>query len=237
MKKINIAICDDEQLHLQTAKTLINQIMEEKGKDFKIFSFNCPQALLESGFLFDIAVLDIEYEKENCIDLAKSLNRFMPQCRIIFLSSYLHYAADVYEADHIWFVLKQDSQTKLPKAIDKAVRSIETELSQHYIFVRKQSTVTRIPINTILYITKIDRQAEVHCLDKDYFDYRKPNDLVPAVLQERFFRCHQGFIVNLSMIKELDKDEFVLINDERVPISRKYKEEARVRFFQRYSIN
>ena len=153
------------------------------------------------------------------------------------MSSYAKYATDVYETEHIWYVLKKDAESNLPKAIDKSLRSIESEIKENYIFTKKNNIASRIPVSSVLYITKINRQSVVHCLDKDFDDYKKPDDLVPEELSEQFLRCHQGYIVNLSMIKELDNDEFVLINDERIPISRSFKDISKARFFERYTLS
>ena len=39
-----------------------------------------------------------------------------------------------------------------------------------------------------------------------------------------FVRCHQGFIINMSKIKEINKADVVLSNDVVIPIGRKYRE-------------
>ena len=40
------------------------------------------------------------------IDAAKQINLIQPSAQIIFISSYLEYFSDVYETEHLYFVLK-----------------------------------------------------------------------------------------------------------------------------------
>lgn len=60
----------------------------------------------------------------NGIDLAKKITIEAPFCQIIFLTGYVDFAPYVYEADHLYFVLKTQLDTMMPKALEKAARKI-----------------------------------------------------------------------------------------------------------------
>ncbi|MCR5794153.1 MAG: LytTR family DNA-binding domain-containing protein [Solobacterium sp.] len=235
---LNIAVCDDNPIHLKKAGQLVKNCLDEKKVQFSVQPFTSAELLFSEStinmYMPDIAVLDIEMDGEDGISLAKKLNRTIPQCRIIFLTSYLDYAQDAYEAEHIWFVVKKDADRYFPAAMAKALRSMENDTDIPGIIVRDKGISVFVPADQILYISKVGRKAQIVCPGKEYYDSRKPAELISGNLNKRFIRCHQGYWVNVSRIKELDHDTFILENNVRIPISRTYKEEARKTFFDRY---
>ena len=55
------------------------------------------------------------------IELAKQLNAALPQCAIIFVSSFLGFATDVYEAEHTYFILKSELEQRIGTALQRAL--------------------------------------------------------------------------------------------------------------------
>jgi len=174
---------------------------------------------------------------ENGIQLAKKLNEKVPDCRIIFLTSYIDYAPEVYETQHVWFVVKNRADEFFEQAVHKALASIaEDSTAAPDIMIRENGRQILVPVRDILYIGKVGRKAQVHCADRDYYDTRRPAQLIPESLSGRFLRCHQGYWVNFQMINELDHEEFVLQGGDRIPISRTYRDAARKAFFEQYHL-
>ena len=72
--------------------------------------FASPAVLLQEigahGYTPDIAIVDIQMDEMSGIELAKRINTVLPQCAIIFATSYLSFATDVYETEHAYFILK-----------------------------------------------------------------------------------------------------------------------------------
>ena len=99
------------------------------GQAAQLQLFDSPAALCRRciciGYAPDIAVLDIQMDEMTGIELAKQLNAALPQCAIIFVSSFLGFATDVYEAEHTYFILKASlssaSETALQRALNRKV--------------------------------------------------------------------------------------------------------------------
>ena len=238
---LTIAICDDLKEHLQRAEELVDKAFAAEGKQIRKKCFASAKELISWMEMEsqgpDIAVLDIEMDGEDGISLAKRLNILVPMCRIIFLTAYQDYDMDVYEAEHIWFVIKKRAEEYFPLEVRKAIRSLdelETAVPSLIVSVNRQKTV--IPIDKILYLTRVGRKGHVVCVDGEYVDRRGPAALIPDAYRERFLRCHEGFWVNVRMIVQLDRDTFILKDGSRIPISRGYREQAREEFFRKYRI-
>ena len=238
---LTVAICDDNAIHLKKAEEITDHALTAAQQLFRMYQFASAEDLLawisSEEILPDLAVLDIEMGGEDGISLAKKLNLLAPGCRIIFLTSYVDYAPDAYEADHIWFVVKGRVQEHFDAAIRKALDSLkENETAIPGILVRENGRTVFLSLEEILYISKAGRKAQVKCLTGEHLDRKNPASLIPAGLQTHFIRCHQGYWVNISQISELDHEEFVLKDGSRIPISRTFREEAKRRFFERYRL-
>lgn len=238
---LRIAVCEDLALHLENAVMRVQQVMHKNSRAYEICDFFSSGEMwrrVEEGWLPQIAILDIEMEGENGILLAKRLNKKVPDCRIIFLTSYIDYAPEVYETQHIWFVVKNRADEYFEPAMNKALESLDKDnATAPAILIRENGRKILVPIRDILYIGKVGRKAQIHCLDREYYDTRRPAQLISESLDKYFLRCHQGYWVNFQMIKELDHEEFVLQEGTHIPISRTYRDSARRVFFEKYHLN
>ena len=234
---IKIAICDDKKTHQQKAKNMIRDILLRDNVQASVSVFYSAEEMLDKinrNYIPNIAVLDIEMDGKNGIDLAKEMNKIVPDCRLIFLTAYSNYASDAYETEHVWFVIKKKADQFFPSAIHKALSSLNDSISTGTIAVKEKSHTRVIPVNQIIYLTRIQRKSLIRCVNQDFFDSRRPALLIPDELSSSFIRCHQGYWVNIDMIKELDHGEFIMKNNERIPISRTYNDHAKKQFFTHY---
>jgi DNA-binding LytR/AlgR family response regulator len=75
-------------------------------------------------------------------------------------------------------------------------------------------------IRDILYCEVFDHRVQIHTVQKTY-DYSGALDMLEAKLDERFFRCHRSFVVNMSCVAGQEKGTAILTNGERILISRR----------------
>ncbi|MBR1759321.1 MAG: response regulator transcription factor [Lachnospiraceae bacterium] len=238
---ITIVICDDESTHRRAASHLVNDVMHQKGLPYEEKTYENAEDLLHdlsaNVVKPDIAVLDIKMEGKDGITLAKELNTICPSCHILFFTSYLEYAPDAYEAEHIWFVVKDRAKEHFAPAMEKALKHLKEDSEKSYeptILVRSQGRSIPIPAKDILYLSRIGRKAHIFLKDVEYEDSRRAVQLLDGLLDHLFIQCHQGYWVNVEKIEELDHEEFVLEGGIRIPISRTFREAARKKFFERY---
>lgn len=236
---LTVVLCDDIELHLKQAEKQVSDILNRQDIPYELHLFHDAESLLTQiefqEILPDIAILDIEMDGEDGISLAKKLNSIDEKCCVIFLTGYLKYAPDAYATEHIWFVFKNRSEEHLEPAVLKALDVYRhNQTASPGIVVRDNRNSKMIPVEEILYISKVGRKAQVRCVDGEYFDTRSPAALIPAEMSEYFLRCHQSYWVNFKMIRELDKEELVLKGGIRIPVSRSRREEVRKKFFERY---
>ena len=215
---IQLALCDDNALHLKYAASLIERAYPPAKVEINAFSGG--PALLKSlrlgDYVPDVAVLDIRMEEGDGISLAGELNRLAPACRVIFLTAYSEYAPEVYTTRHVWFIPKE--------------RAAPQGQTEHFT-LRSQGKSVLVPLQNLLYIDRVGRKTRLVCLTEEHLVNQSPAELIPSTAAPWMIRCHQGYWVNGMHVRSIDHNEFVLDNQQRIPISRTFRDAARARFF------
>jgi len=232
-----VAICDDNPIHLDYEKNIVAR--ELALWEPEIECFHNAEEMLKSMSLGDyrpeIALLDIEMEGLDGISLARRLNRMLPDCAIVFLTAYLRFASAVYEAEHVWLVAKSEMESYLPQALKKALQACRSEeTAKQEILIRSGRRSVVIPVEEVLYIERFRYKTRVLLSGGRNLETAQAPTEFLAGAADGFVRCHQGYWVNMDHVVELDRDEFVLRNGDRIAISRTYRDKARESFFSRF---
>lgn len=230
---LNIVVCDDEELHLENTARLVESGLGERSMELKTF---CEPELmlaqLEQGTLLpDIAVLDIRMGTIDGIELARRINECRPGCKVIFLTSFIDYATEVYDTEHIYFVLKKDARERLAAALEKAVKKLgEDSRGADRLLVRQLNELVPLCTSEIVCMERRARKTRIEADGKELVTNQAPDELL-ADCRGRFIRCHNSFWVNYDRIERLPDNGFLMDNGSRIPISRGYKQSAREAFF------
>lgn len=218
-----VAVCDDEAVFLDRTVQILHDAFGEMPHAIQTFQTAgaALSAIWETDYRPDIAVLDIRLADADGIALAKQINRSVPACRIIFLSSYTGYLMDAYEAEHVYYVLKPDMAVRLPVALRKALT------------VRRGASVQRIALDRVLCLERFLHRTVVHMTDGDLETTQDPRELLESGQAENhFIHCHKSFWVNEQMIASMERDNFRLNGGMLIPISRSHRDAARAAFFR-----
>ena len=124
------------------------------------------------------------------IELAGEINRIAPECKIVFVSSYIFYAPDVYNTEHIYFVLKSQMDERLPMALEKAVASISKP--RDFMLIKAGASAMRIPTDTVMYLERALHKTKVVTASESYMTTQSPAELLKNVeYKNAFIHCHQ----------------------------------------------
>lgn len=190
---LRIAICDDERIHRRHTAELIDSALAARSAD--ISCFDSSEALLQtvvSGYAPDIAVLDIQMGEMDGISLAKRLNALTPSCRIIFVTSYLAFATEVYSTEHVYFILKSQIDERIGSALEKAVSAIDADRGSGAMLpVKVRGGTELIPVKDVKYVERLSRKTHVVAAGSELWSAHAPAELLSGH-EERFIRCHQS---------------------------------------------
>ena len=226
----SIAICDDVPLHCEAlARSVQSQL---NGQIAQPQLFDSPTALLHAiftdGYAPEIAILDIQMDEMSGIELAKCINASLPQCAIIFVTSYLGFATDVYETEHAYFILKSEFNQRIGPALLKALAKKPPPVLHYPVSWGYRN----VPCVQVLCMERILRRTKLTLLDgAEDWTSLTPAKLLYTDSAQQFIRCHQSYWVNFRHIETMEHDCFLLAGGLRVPISRTYRSAAREHFF------
>jgi len=228
---LRIAICDDQPLHGEAASKAVADCLSRTEAEIRVF--DSPERLLDDigqgGYCPQIAILDIRMDGLDGIELARRLNALSPACAIIFLTSFLEYATEVYDTEHVYFIVKSELKDRIGAAIEKALHTEPVKPLLLYFLVN--SSVQAVPAADVLYVERCLRKTKLQMADDTLWTGSTPGSMLKGDAALCFIRCHQSYWVNFRHIRSMHTDSFVLYDGSRIPITRTYRAAAKERFF------
>ena len=221
---LKIALCEDNKIQHNQIVSFIETISmpkhtldsSYKGNDL----FTSIQESMINKEPYDIVIMDIDLPDGNGIKFSKKINVFSPHTIIIYMTSYEDYVSDVYDTNHIYFVLKKNYQKYLPHALSLAYEVLNKERRASLkIFWNKEEY--NILVKDIFYLERQLRKTLIVTPTQTYVTSEKLEDLLKR-LGENFAMSHRSFIINLKMVQEISKDSALLLDGTSIPISRSY---------------
>ena len=94
------------------------------------------------------------------MELPQKIKGFLPNVRIIFVTSHTEYAIDAFELSIFRYVPKNNLEVKLPAAVLDAARLIELEAGQEYT-IQTVNRMEKIPFKDIFYVQRDGKNASI----------------------------------------------------------------------------
>lgn len=176
-----------------------------------------------------IAILDIHLGEtpENGISLAQKLFPVGCGTSVIFVTGYIEYVSDVYEADHIYFLRKPVETEYLKKALDKAMNIASAEPTTFSVHIGGKIQI--VDLREVLCIESFYRKLHIRLWNETIESYGSLSSLPDHVLKH-MIPCHKSFLVNPDYIRTMDRQKFLLKDGSEVPISRSRYGDSRQAF-------
>lgn len=221
---IKLAVCDDEPFMLDDMEGKISNYMESKGYSYKLVRFSTGQDLLSSGQAFDILFLDIQMDAPNGMETAKLLREQGFGGIIIFITVLKECVFDSFEVEAYDYLLKPVDIRRFLHTMDRTMGALEKR-TEKSIVVRSGTMYRILPLDEIIYCEVLGRKIFLHTKNSETISYYyKLTDLEQSV-DNRFFRCHRSYLINLDHVRELKKGEIVFLDGSHVPVSRLREQE------------
>ena len=164
MNVIKIAICDDEEKAVAMHERIVKACLQSQGIGYEITTYTQSRNLLyditDDGFFYDLILLDIEMPGISGMEIPQQLKGFLPNVRIIFVTSHTEYAIDAFELSIFRYVPKNNLEVKLAAAVTDAAKLIELEAGQEYT-IQTASRMEKIPYKDIFYIQRDGKNASI----------------------------------------------------------------------------
>lgn len=214
---LEVFICEDneEQLNklsrmVEAAITIDNLDMSIEGK------FTTPYDLLaeiKHKDTIGLYFLDVDLNTEmNGIKLAEKIREYDPRGFIVFVTTHaeMSYLTFRYKVEALDYVIK-DEFSNLHQRVHDCVKNAYAKYSsigrevQRIFSVTSGDKTLHIELNKILFFETASTIHKVKIHGDDFqFEFYGQMKEVMEKLDERFYRCHRSYVVNIQQIDYVD---------------------------------
>ncbi len=223
---IKVCIVEDEIKQAVQLKDYITRFSQEAGEQVTVSYLADGIDLVDDyNGQFDIILLDIQMKHLDGMTAAEKIRRIDENVVIIFITSTVQYAVQGYAVDALGYVLKPVPYPAFEKLFEKAVTRVRSQKQHVYIKVTIDDRQTRLDCDGISYIESQRNNVIVHTRDNDYVTVGPLKKFEEMLITHGFSKCHNAYLINLSYVEAVQKEEVVLTDGVRLPISRAKKKE------------
>lgn len=218
---LSVVIVDDDPIQLDYMESLLQEIGQQLKVAIKVDQYTHGKAFLfdlEDRLDWQIAFLDIEMPELNGMEVARIIREKDLQLSLVFATGFAEYAIEGYEVKALAYLLKPIKIEKVKRVIESFLHSQPEE--EKSIVIETEGTQVRILLNELIYLEVKQRELEIVTTNASYL-IRQPLSTFQNQLDHRFVQTHRSCVVNLDFVSHILKQDVLLLNGVKVPLSRR----------------
>ena len=237
-------IVDDEPLAVRLLETMVNRTPELELRGSFTDSIAALDALQQEPV--DLLFLDIQMPDLNGMELAHTIDSH--RTRVVFTTAFKDYAFESYEVNALDYLLKPIRYVKFQAAVQKAReyfspslvpprgddRGAKQSLSiggveggiPSSIFLRIDGELRQLMLDKLLYVEGMKDYVKFHIEGErspwvTHMTMTAAEEMLPTAT---FMRVHRSYIISLTHIRSIDRNDCVYIGDQIIRVTEAYKE-------------
>lgn len=235
-----IALCDDEEMELDKAESMLKNYQKQHPKQELIIErFVCVEKLLcmvrEERFVPDLIFMDIYMPKKMGIDAAKELRNMGNECKLVFLTLSKEHALEAFYVNAVQYLVKPVSEKVLFSLLDRFLQDIAKE-RKRYLLLRIEGRICRVQLSDIVCC---EAQGKTQCLYHTNGSQSLLHMTITEIFEmlsgyQEFVKVGAAYIVNLEHIDSLNAQDVCLDTGKRIYLPRGAYKPLREQYFQYY---
>ena len=224
---LSIAVVDDDKKYRDLLLEYLKKFEAESGNRFLITEYKDGSDLTtelsgKTSSGFDLILLDVEMKFMDGMETARIIRQYDRNVVIIFITNAPQYAISGYEVDALDYILKPVNYFPFSQTIEREIGRMK-EREHKYILLSGNGYAHKIDLYNLAYIEVEGRELAFHIKGSDDLRITSSMKKIESMIQGKmFFRCSQGFIVNLEYVDELDGMD-AIVDGKRIPVSKGQK--------------
>lgn len=224
-----VAVCDDDLTYISSVlKPMIANALRAAEFQAETYFFVDGNELLSEFKAhngYDIVILDIDMPKMNGKEIAKHIRQTDNNCCIAFLTAYTDEALNTIPYSIKAFIPKEYKGGKIFSELTKLFKDCLSQKQRRRNFEIIKNGVNgliRLYDEEIFYFQNKNEHIFLHTESEQFLLVEKSL----KKLEEKhdltgFCRIHTDLIVNIGKVYEIMKNDIVLTNGEKLPVSRR----------------
>ena len=226
-----IAICDDDHLFCEQFKECLDTVIKKLNMDCSIAVWDKGSELkkyLANKNKVNLLFLDIELGESNGVSLGNFIREELSdfQTQIVYISHEPGHAMELFETEPMDFLVKPIGKETIEKIMK---RFMKKQIGMGKVFTFKEEHGdAKISYEAIWYFQSMNHKVVIHTIDGQKEFYGKLSD-VESKAPDYFLRIHKSFLVNEHFISRFHYDKVILRNEQKLTISKPYRNIVRER--------
>lgn len=220
-------IIDDEPI----ARKLLQEYIEET--DFLVLSGTAENPLKATGLInkldIDLIFLDVNMPKMNGFQFLRSAVK-LPM--VIMTTAYGEYALEGFEMAVVDYLVKPFSLERFLKASQKALdlhmlkqKASPDKNDADHFYVKCDGKIERVQYDDLVYIEAMANYVTLYTLHKKLIVYLTIKGLQEKLPVDKFIQVHKSYIVNITMISNIEGN-MLNLNGTKITVGQSFYEEV-----------
>lgn len=172
----------------------------------------------------EVVFMDIDLGGESGMDCAKTITELEPKTKIIFATAHSEYMANAFEIYAFDYLVKPFNLERVTKTLtrikdmyraeggicaaaseeasDKVVATAEQHKDK--LMIKGKEQMTFIDKKDIILVERLDGETIITTKDGEFHTSASLGSIEEKLDETEFMRCHKSYIINLSMITQLE---------------------------------
>ena len=216
---IYIVICDDEKHMCDYIGTLVSDFFRKKNREIHLRTFTGGEELLNYHGQMDILFLDIQMRGMDGMETARKLRADKFQGFLIFTTVLKEMVFQSFQVQAYDYLVKPIDVKQFENTMERCLSSMQNA-GEDILLVQKGYEGRIIRKSEIVFCEIIDRKIYLNLASGEVVDYYERIENLETKLDDRFFRCHRSYLIDLKHLKGYKNGSAYMDNGREIPVSR-----------------
>ena len=218
---IRIVICDDEKHMSDHIRSFVSDFFRKKNREISLRMFSSGEELLNYNGQIDILFLDIQMKDMDGMETARRLRADQFRGFLVFITVLKEMVFQSFEVQAYDYLVKPMDKKQFEKTMERLYASMQHKnASEDSLLVQRGYEGRIIREDEIVFCEIIDRKIYLNLASGEVVDYYERIEKLETKLDNRFYRCHRSYLINLKHLKGYKNGTAYMDNGKEIPVSR-----------------
>ena len=183
--------------------------------------FSSGEELLSCNGQIDILFLDIQMKEMDGMETARKLRADKFRGFLVFITVLKEMVFQSFEVQAYDYLVKPVDKKQFEKTMERLYASMQHKnASEDSLLVQRGYEGRIIREDEIVFCEIIDRKIYLNLASGEVVDYYERIEKLETKLDNRFYRCHRSYLINLKHLKGYKNGTAYMDNGKEIPVSR-----------------